>query len=237
MHSRLSFLHRLPGTGRVLRAVGIGGVPAGGYFGAGWSVGTLLLLYWLETVFVTLLVSLLIVIHRARSRKAGHWNREYTVTTTRNGRTTNRTGRTTFLKTFLAVMIPFTAGHGVFVAVFVFQMFPQEIGPGARVSWEALADGAAAIGLFLLTGLLFDLRGIGERPFRWVEGQAGRAQMRMIVTHLTILFGAVALAVFEGAFAFLAIFVGLKSLVDLGGVLPDREAKPEAKAPRGLARG
>lgn len=39
----------------MLRALGVSGVPAAGYFGAGWSLGTLLLLYWLETILVTLL--------------------------------------------------------------------------------------------------------------------------------------------------------------------------------------
>lgn len=228
MTPSLSFLRRLPGTGRVLRALGISGVPATGYFGAGWSLSTLLLLYWIETVLVTLVVSVLILVHRHRTRKAGHWNAESTVTTTRKGRTTTRTRKTTFLVSFLQIMVFFTAGHGVFVAVFVLQVFPQEIGPAARVSVAALTDGLVAIALFLLASLLLDFRGIGERPFRWVERLAGRARGRMIVTHLTIIFGATAMSVFEAPLAFLAVFVGLKSLVDLGGLLPDREARLSA---------
>lgn len=227
MNARLSSLHRLPGAGRVLRALGLGGVPATGYFGAGWSLGTLLLLYWLETILVTLVVSILILRHRHATRKAGHWSSEYSVTTTRAGRTTTRSGTTTFLTSFLGVMIPFTAGHGIFVAVFAFLVFPTEIGPAARVSPDALADGMTAIAVFLFASLLFDLLGIGERPFHWVERVAQRAQGRMIVTHLTIIFGAAAMAAFEAPLAFLVVFVGLKSLLDLGGMLPDRDPQPK----------
>jgi hypothetical protein len=234
----LSFLRRVPGMGRVLRALGIGGVPAAGYFGAGWSLGTLLLLYWLETILVTLVVALLILRHRRATRTAGHWNAEYTVTTTRRGRTTTRTANTTFLKSFLGVMVPFTAAHGVFVLVFAFLVFPDQLGPGARVSLDALADGLAGIGIFLLASLLLDLPGIGQRPFRWVDRLAQRAQGRMFVTHLTIIFGAGAMAVFEAPLAFLAVFVVLKALLDLGGLLPDREAKPKAARPaKALGRG
>jgi len=227
----LFLLRRLPGMGRVLRALGIGGVPAAGYFGAGWSLGTLLLLYWLETILVTLVVSLLIVRHRQATRRAGHWNAEYTVTTTRMGRRTTRTANTTFLKSFLAVMVPFTAGHGVFVAAFAFLVFPDQLGPAARVSLDAVGDGLAGIAIFLLASLLFDLRGIGQRPFGWVDRLAQRAQGRMIVTHLTIIFGAGAMAATEAPLAFLAVFVALKSLLDLGGLLSDREPKPKAARP------
>lgn len=199
----LSSLRRLPGVARVLRALGISSVPAAGYFGAGWSLGTLLLLYWLETILVTLVVSVLILLHRrARTRK------------------------TTFLSSFLGVMVPFTLGHGVFVLVFAFLVFPQEIGPEAGVSFQALADGMIGISAFLLASFLLDLPGLGERPFGWVEGLAGRAQGRMIVTHLTIIFGAAAMGMFETPGAFLGVFVVLKALLDLGGVLPDKKPKP-----------
>jgi len=220
-------LRRLPGMGNVLRALGISGVPATGYFGAGWPVGTLLLLYWLETIFVTLVVAVLIVAHRRRTRTAGHWNAEPAGASPRVGRNRTATGRRTFLASFLGVMVPFTAGHGVFVAVFALQVFPQEMGPGARVSLDALGVGVAGIAVFLLVSLLVDLVGIGRRPFRWVERLAQRAQGRMVVTHLTIIFGAGAMALFDAPLAFLAVFVGLKALLDLGGLLPDREPEPQ----------
>jgi hypothetical protein len=119
----------------------------------------------------------------------------------------------------------------VFVLVFAFLVFPDELGPAARVSPDALADGLAGIGIFLLASLLVDLRGIGQRPFHWVDRLAQRAQGRMLVTHLTIIFGAGAMAVFDAPLAFLAVFVALKALLDFGGLLPDREPKPKAARP------
>jgi len=41
-------------------------------------------------------------------------------------------------------MISGSAAHVVFVAVFAFLVFPQEIGPAALVSADALADGVTA---------------------------------------------------------------------------------------------
>jgi hypothetical protein len=219
--SGFGLLRRLPGTGRVLRALGIGGVPATGYFGAGWSPSTLLVLYWLETVLMTAVVSILILLHRRATREGRRWSAGHTVRSPWG----DRSGTTSFLASFLTLMIPFTAGHGVFVAVFVFQAFPQTFGPDAGLSLQALTDGVIALALFLLAGLLFDLPGIGRRPFGWLERLTGRAKARMLITHLTIIFGAAALAAFEAPVAFLAVFVGFKALIDLGSLLPDREAK------------
>jgi hypothetical protein len=220
------FFRRLPGMGRLLRTVGIAGVPAGGYFGAGWPLSTLLLVYWLETVLLTAVIAALIVGHRRRTRKAGHWNVPYTSKITVNGVTTTRSGSTTFLVQFLGVMVPFTLVHGVFVLIFAFLVFPEQIGPEAAISIEALRLGMLGIAIFLLAGFLFDLNGLGNRPFRWVERMAQRAQGRMLITHLTILFGMGALMVFEAPLAFFALFVGFKLLFDLAGLLPDRDPIP-----------
>lgn len=220
-------LRGLPGVARVTRALGISGVPVAGYFGAGWSLGTLLLLYWLETILVTLMVAVLVLRHRQVTRKAGHWNVPNTVTTTRGGRSTTRSGNTTFLASFLGTMVPFTAVHGVFIGIFAWVVFPQELGPGARVSADALTYGLGGIAIVLLVGLLLDLPGLGDRPFSWVERIAQRAQGRMLVTHITILFGAFALFVFEAPLGFFAVFVGLKALLDLGDMLPARRSEPE----------
>lgn len=212
-------LRRLPGAGQVVRALGVGGVPATGFFAAGWSIGTLLVLYWLETILVTVVVSVVILGHRRATRSA---NRRHDPS--RGQRSSNGSHGASTLRDFLSVMVPFTAGHGVFVAAFAFLVFPQEVGPEAGVSFVALRDGLLGITIFILAGLVLDLVRIGRRPFQWVERMRYRAQGRMIVTHLTIIFGAAAMSAFDTPAAFLAVFVALKSLLDLGGMLPDREA-------------
>lgn len=61
---------RLPWVGRLLQALGVNSVPAVGFLGQGWSIGTTLALYWVETVLVIALVATRIVVHRRRSSPA-----------------------------------------------------------------------------------------------------------------------------------------------------------------------
>lgn len=218
---------------RLLQALGVNSVPAVGFFGQGWSLGTTLALYWLETVLVIVLVSVRIVLHRRLTHKAGHWNIPYETRTTVAGRTTVRTGTTTFLASFLGVMVPFTAGHGLFLGLLVALVIPEFAGAAEGVAPADLANGALAIAVFLGIGLLVDLIGLADRPFRWIERVAERAQGRMFVTHLTIIFGMMAMAYWQAPVALFAVFFGLKTLVDLGSLMPQPE--PRLEPPRWLA--
>ena len=110
---------RLPWVTRLLQALGVNSVPAVGFFGQGWSLGTTLSLYWLETVLVIVLVTVRIVLHRRLTRKAGHWNIPFETRITVAGTTTVRRRETSFLASFLGVMIPFTLGHGLFLGLLV----------------------------------------------------------------------------------------------------------------------
>lgn len=211
MRANLSLLRRVPGAGRLLRALGVSGVPAAGYFGAGWPIGTMLVLYWIESVLVILSVVVLAKRHRAVTSGPGR----------RAG------GKDPFLGEFLGVVVVFTLGHGVFVALFALQVFPDLIGPSARVSGRSLGVGVLSIAVFLLAGLLFDLYRLGERPFGWVRRHADQAKRRMVVTHLTIIFGAAAISATESPIAFLAVFVGLKSVADLLAILAERRGEGE----------
>jgi hypothetical protein len=227
-------VQRIPGLGRLLQALGVNSVPAAGFFGEGWSIGTTLLLYWIETVVVILLVTLRIVLHRRWTRKAGHWAVDYTVTTGSGSGRTTRHGQTTFLTGFLGVMIPFTAAHGLFVMVIAFLMLPQQGGEAARVSFADLRLGAAGMLAFLALGLLFDLVGMRQRSFTWIERVAQRAQGRMFLTHLTIIFGMGAMAWLEAPIGLFLVFAGLKLLADLGGLFAKDEVALRPEPPRWL---
>jgi hypothetical protein len=228
-----SIVRRIPGLGRLLQALGVNSVPAAGFFGEGWSIGTTLALYWVETVLVIVLLSARIVIHRRLTRKAGHWNVGVTTTTKRGGQTTTKHSRTTHLVSFLAVMIPFTAAHGLFLAMILFLALPQMTGSAAAPSLADLRLGVLGVGALLVVGLLIDLIGIRDRPFRWIERATERAQGRMLITHLTIIFGLFAVSAFGGPGGLVAVFVGLKTLMDLGGLRPEKEPSPDP--PRWLA--
>jgi hypothetical protein len=217
MRANLSFLRRVPGAGRLLTALGVSGVPGAGYFGAGWPIGTMLALYWIETVLVILSVVVLVKRHRAVTRGPGRRTR----------------GKDSYLGEFLGVMVAFTLGHGVFVALFAFLVFPDLIGPSAEISARSLGVGTLFIAGFLLAGLLFDLYRVGERPFGWVRRHGDHAMRRMVVTHLTIIFGSAAITATDSPLAFLAVFVGLKALADLLAILAERRAEERAPAAGG----
>lgn len=230
-----SLVHRIPGLGRLLQALGVNSIPAAGFFGEGWSIGTTLVLYWIETVVVILLVTLRIVLHRRWTKKAGHWGVDYTTTTGAGSRKQVRHGKTTFLTGFLGVMIPFTAAHGLFVMAIAFLMLPQQGGEAAKVSFEDLKLGAAGMSAFLALGLTFDLVGLRARPFAWIERVAQRAQGRMFLTHLTIIFGMGAMAYFEGPVGLFLVFAGLKLLGDLGGLFAKDEVALKPDPPKWLS--
>jgi len=227
-------LQRIPGLGRLLQALGVNSIPAAGFLGEGWSIGTTLLLYWIETVVVIVLVSLRIVLHRRWTRKAGHWAAEQTVTTTTGGKRTTRHGKTTLLAGFLGVMIPFTAAHGIFVAAIAFLLLPQEGGEAARVSFADLRLGLLGMTSFLALGLLFDLVALRDRSFAWIERVSQRAQGRMFLTHLTIIFGMGAMAWLDAPIGLFLVFAGLKLLGDLGGLFAKDDVALQPEPPRWL---
>ena len=232
----------LPGAGRLLQILGLNGVPAAGFLADGWSIGTTLLLYWVETILVILLVALRIVLHRRLSRRAGHWNVTVTTTIRSAGATRVRHGQASFLASFLTIMVPFTLAHGLFVAILAFFVLPQELGGSsgaestsgaAVVSLSDLRAGITGVAIFLAIGLAIDLHGLRWRPFHWIERVAELAQGRMFVTHLTILFGMFGMAMFGAPQALFIVFVALKTLMDLGAMLPERPPSPDP--PRWLA--
>jgi hypothetical protein len=218
-------LNKLPGVGRLLQALGINAVPATGFFAAHWSIGTALALYWIETLFAIGCVSFLIVRHRRLTRKAGHWGVAYETTTTIGGKTTQKRGKTTHLVGFLSTMIPFTLGHGLFMAVLVLLILPEKT--GTELSLTDLRIGALGVAAMAGFGLALDTWRLRERPFAWIERLSQRALGRMFVTHLTIILGMAALGMTNGPRALFAVFVGLKTLVDLGGAMARKEASLE----------
>src|SRR3954470_24788495 len=51
----------------------VNAVPLYGIKYLGWSIGTVLLLYWVESVLVAVFTCARIALHRALTRKSGHW--------------------------------------------------------------------------------------------------------------------------------------------------------------------
>jgi len=214
-------LRGLPGLGRLAQVLGLNSVPVIGLFGEGWSAGTALALYWIETVVGMLFISARIVLHRHKSRRAGHWRKAQFTAQTESERA--RPVRGSLLSSYLGTAIPFTAVHGLFLGLLLFLFLPREFGPAAAVSASDLGKGVLAMSAFLAVGLLIDLPGLAERPFRWIERLTERAMGRIFIIHLTIIFGMWATAFTDGPSGFFAVFAGLKTFFDLGSSLPQKE--------------
>src|SRR5262249_25494574 len=118
--SQLRWLAPAPG---VLEALAVNAVPLWGLMHGAWSLGTILLFYWLANFLNTFFIGARILVHRAVTHKRGHWmvDTVRTVTVTRGvERTETRLRPTTFFANFVVTNLAFTLAHGVFVAAFVF---------------------------------------------------------------------------------------------------------------------
>jgi hypothetical protein len=219
--------------GRLLQALGINAVPIVGFFGQGWSPGTALAIYWVESVLVIVFMSVRIGLHRRATQKTGHYRGLAMSRSTTPGKGAPKPRRGTTLGSgYRSVAIPFTAVHGLFLGLLLFLFLPREFGPEAGVSLPDLARGAAGVTLFLAIGLVTDLFGLRDRSFLWMEQNVSRALGRIFVTHLTIIFGMFGAMFLNAPAALFGVFAALKTLVDLGSALPQSE--PSLEPPRWL---
>ena len=212
---------------RVVQALGLNSIPVVGLFLGGWSTGTTLALYWVESVVATIFIAIRILVHRRLTRKAGHWSVDVRQTSTRVSPGRPVRGTSTLFASFLAVMLSFTAAHGLFLAVILFGVLPQVGVPGTRLALGDLRRGTQAIAVWLGAGLVFDLVGIRSRPFRWIEGLTQAALSRVLVVHLTIILGMGAVLLTGVPVALFLVFAAFKTLVDLGSVLPQQDVPRE----------
>ena len=217
--------------GRLAQVLGLNAVPVAGFFGQGWSPGTALAIYWVESLLVIGFVSTRVALHRRWTRKAGHF-RTPTFTQQKAG-VARPLGSGSLLASYLTVAIPFTLAHGFFLGMLLFLFLPQAFGATAAVSLGDLGKGVVGVLAFLVVGLAMDLVSLRERSYRWVELVTQRAMGRIFVVHMTIIFGVGAAAFFHAPTAIFGLFAGLKTLFDLGGALPQRELALEP--PRWLA--
>ncbi|MGH8046801.1 MAG: DUF6498-containing protein, partial [Chthoniobacterales bacterium] len=99
--------------------------------------------------------------------------------------------------------------------------------------WHEVLKGCVGGLIFLTAGLVIDLPGMRDRTFFWIEQMADRHLGRVIIVHLSIIFGMLAVAMTNATRAFFGVFVGFKTLNDLATVLP--QWNPE-EPPRWLCK-
>jgi hypothetical protein len=93
----------------------INAVPLVGVKMFGWSVGVVLMLYWVENLLTAVFTTARIALHRALTRKRGHW-RGGTLGTKVN----NKPSGSGLLGEYALMAFVFTLAHGIFVVAIVF---------------------------------------------------------------------------------------------------------------------
>jgi uncharacterized protein DUF6498 len=210
---------------RVLFALLINAVPVYGVLVEGWSAATILVLYWIENLLTAVATCLRIAVHRSWTRKRGHYHGGQLGVTV--GGKSARPIRT-FLGEFAAAAMIFTLAHGVFVVALPLILASNHPGdPRWQVSLSQLRVGVAAIASFLGLGLVADLPSLPTWSFARIRVCAQARLGRVLILHLTIIFGMFAIAFTESPYGFLYVLVGLKTLVDVGGALARDEPLPD----------
>lgn len=217
------------GMGRLAQILGVNAVPVAGFFGAGWSQGTALAVYWIEGALGLLFVAGRILLHRRWTQKAGHFRAGGFE---RPKGEVPPVGSGSFLGSYLSVAVPFTLVHGLFLGVLLFAFLPQRFPDASRISLEELGTGTLGVAAFLVLGFVIDAVGLRQWSFRSLELATERTLGRIFIVHLTILFGVAASVYFEAPAALFGVFAGLKFLYDFGSFLPYRE--PGLEPPRWL---
>jgi hypothetical protein len=180
----------------LLFALAVNAIPAWGVFALGWSVGVLLILFWLENLLGVGSAWLRLHLHQRG-----------------DGPDRTPVGRA---KEFLSNALPFALGHGVFALILPFA-FAQQSSANAALwapRWDDLMLGAAFVALVMLSDLLIDLPGLARRSAASVKAQADTRMARVMVLHVIIIFGAIAASEFESPYGMLAVMLVLKTLVD-----------------------
>jgi hypothetical protein len=204
----------------LLTALGLNAVPALGWFVGEWSAGTMLVLYWLETLIGTLLLAVRIIIHRRIRPSKGHWDYHAPQTQTPQGNS-----RSSYLVAFLVPALVFTFAHGIFLTVLGFMAIKNNLSAEARVDVHNLLAGLIGIGAFQGADFILDLTRIRDRPFAWIEKLGQITFARVIVVHLTII-GGMAAVMFTGANRqFFGVFIFLKTMLQCSLVIPQYDPK------------
>jgi hypothetical protein len=214
----------------LLFALALNAIPAWGVFALGWSVGVLLILFWLENLAGVLLMALRLHLHQRRSGDPYYTDRGAAPSMTVNGRQVRFDSHA---KGFLSTALPFALAHGVFAILLPLAFAQQSDGANAALWWPRAADlmlGAALVGVALLVDLLVDLPGLARRPAALLKAQADARMARVILLHVVIIFGAIAASKFESPYGMLAVMLGLKTLVDAASVGAGRRAGAQKKA-------
>ena len=182
----------------VLLALGVNAVPAVGFFVRGWSAETTMLVYLLENLLLVGITSL-----RVRAL-APAFSDPIPGEKSKS--------RRELLQGFLVSGLGFSLGAGVFILVIFFLFMRMSVDTatiGVGLAWIALLESLEAFS---------DLFFIRPASFEWAEGLVQQTMGRVALLYLGVFIG-VFIGVFGKTEWFVIPFIGLKTMVDVGGPL------------------
>lgn len=209
----------------VLTLLGVIAVPVIGWFAADWSGATTLVVYWFETLAVCGFICLRLLLHQRWKPLRGHFDYR--------GPSEGRSARTSsFISGFALVAFAFSAAHGFFLGVILLLLNHNGVGSMVHIDWRSVLFGCLTVMGLLTLDFLIDLISLRQWSFWQVEQLANGGLSRVIVVHLTLIFGFLGVAITDAPDTFFGVFVVLKSMAALSGVVPQYEP---AVAPQWLS--
>ena len=220
--------------GAIVLALLVNAVPLVGVFYFDWSAINVVVLYWFENLMIGVCTFIRLLLHRFWTRKRGYWRR-----TNRLGiQINNKPATIGLIGEYASASFGFTLAHGIFVggiALLVHQNYPDQ--PMWQLSWHQVLRGALAIAAFLGIELVVDLMRIRNASFAAIRDYAQARMGRLVVMHLAIIFGMMAMAFSNSPMGVLYVLIALKTGSDLLSIatrgapkLADSDTPPPAWA-------
>jgi Family of unknown function (DUF6498) len=214
---RLLELYRTTSSTAALVALVLANVfPVVGVLILGWNVWTILIVYWLENGVVGA-INVLKMRRAARRYIPGRMSVSF------NGRPIDDASSGALVGFFIMHYGIFWTVHGVFVLSLAFGAFgpPGDTASATPSPWTILL---AAVALTVSHGLSYRLNYIGRGEYLHTSAAA---QMfapygRLVILHITIIVGAIAISTTGAPVAAIVILVALKTILDLGLHLLER---------------
>lgn len=199
---------------RIAQLIGLNAVPGFGFLERQWSAGTVMALYWAETLMGALLVGARIDLHRRLTHKRGH----YAVKKANQVLINGKPAKFDFLGNFLLMTIVFTLAEGIFLTVLITQLPDDD-----HIDLPTFLFGLKLIAAFLVAGFVIDLFTIRNRPFFWIHRLSGAIQGRVIAMFFIVYLGMFALIFFNAPRSSVILFMVLKTMIDFSSELPESQ--------------
>ena len=196
----------------VVLALLVNAVPLVGVLYFDWSAINVLVLYWFENLLIAACTCIRLVMHRRWTRKRGYWRRSNRLGIKIN----DKPAEMGLIGEYATGAFAFTLAHGIFVggiALLVRQNYPDQA--MWQLSWAHVLRGGLMIAVFLGFELSIDLTRIRGASFAALRDYAQARMSRVVVLHLAIIFGMLAMAMSNSPMGVLYVLIALKTLADL----------------------